>query len=384
MKFIKIRIRNNLLYPLMMIIFTLFRKIDSIFMSKYIHFNGSLLLTLIMFLSEAFVGLIFFIRDLRIISGGNSKFNQKNLIFNQKIKIKTPDSTLKIYILIFFAAFFDFNVFIIQTFYFPKFKDISKSFDIRVRSILTISNGFFCYYLLRLEIYKHQKLSLFIIFSSLIIIIIIEFLFEKFAKDNVVNFFSTLLLMILNYLFNSFLDIIEKYLIEFDHVNTFQLLMLEGFFGFIVTSFYSFVENPFKETKIIYDTQKNAKFILLIICFIIYFITSGGRNIYRLEINKYYSPMARTLTDSFLDPLFIIYYFFFENDFSNSDGERNIFYFIINLLLSIIIVFCGCVYNELIILLFCGLGYETYFQISKRALKSDGILELLSLEGEED
>ena len=173
MKFIKIGIRNNLLYPLMMIIFTLFRKIDSIFMSKYINFNGSLLLTLIMFLSEALVGLIFFIRDLRIISGGNSKFNQMNLIFNQK-KIKIPDSILKIYILIFFAAFFDFNVFIIQTFYFPKFTDVSKTFDLRVRSILTISNGFFCYYLLRLNIYKHQKLSLFIIFSSLIIIIIIR------------------------------------------------------------------------------------------------------------------------------------------------------------------------------------------------------------------
>ena len=87
--------------------------------------------------------------------------------------------------------------------------------------------------------------------------------------------------------------------------------MLEGFFGFIVTSFYSFVENPFEETADIYNTHKSEDFVLLIFCFIIYFITSGGRNIYRLAINKFYSPMARTLTDSFLDPLYIIYYFFF-------------------------------------------------------------------------
>ena len=185
MKFIKIGIRHNLLYPLMMIIFTFFRTTDSLYMSKEIGFKGSLLLTLIMFLSEAIIGLIFFIRHLKLISEGeNPKLNQTDLIYNtlNPINIEIPDSNLKMYILIFFASFFDFNLFSIQTFYFPKLTDVSKSFDIRVRSILTISDGFFCYYLLKLKIYKHQKLSLFIICLSLIIVIIIEFLFEKFEK----------------------------------------------------------------------------------------------------------------------------------------------------------------------------------------------------------
>ena len=185
MKFIKIGIRHNLLYPLMMIIFTFFRTTDSLYMSKEIGFKGSLLLTLIMFLSEAIIGLIFFIRHLKLISEGeNPKLNQTDLIYNtlNPINIEIPDSNLKMYILIFFASFYDFNLFSIQTFYFPKLTDVSKSFDIRVRSILTISDGFFCYYLLKLKIYKHQKLSLFIIFLSLILVIIIEFLFEKFEK----------------------------------------------------------------------------------------------------------------------------------------------------------------------------------------------------------
>ena len=384
MKFIKLGIRHNLLYPLMMIIFTFFRKLDSLFMSYYIDFNGSLLLTLIMFLSEAITGLFFFIRFLKNISKGEKTKLSQDLIYNssKRIIVKIPDSCLKIYLLIFFAAFFDFNVFIIQTFYFPKFAEDSTSFDIRVRSILTISNGLFCYYLLRLEIFKHQKLSLFIIFSSLFIVIITELLFAIISKDDIVNFFIILLLMILNYLFNSFLDIIEKYLIEFDNVNIFQLIMLEGFFGFLVTSIYSLAENPFKETKRVYNNSKIEHFVLLIICLIIYLITSGGRNIYRLAINKYYSPMARTLTDSFLDPLFIIYYFFIKKELQYSDGR--IYFFIINLLLSVIIVFCGCVYNELFILLFCDLGDETYCQISNRALKIDEIFELPDFEEEEE
>ena len=387
MKFIKIGIRHNLLYPLMMIIFTFFRTTDSLYMSKEIGFKGSLLLTLIMFLSEAIIGLIFFIRHLKLISeGGNPKLNQTDLIYNSPnpINIEIPDSNLKMYILIFFASFFDFNFFSIQTFYFPKFTDVSKSFDIRVRSLLTISDGFFCYYLLKLKIYKHQKLYLFIIFLSLILVIIIEFLFEKFEKKrNESDFFIALFIMIFKYLFQSFLDIIEKYLIEFDHANIFQILMFEGIFGFLVTSAYSFVENPFKEAKKIY-THGNKDFILLIFCLLIFFITSGGRNIYRIAINKYYSPMARTLTNSFLDPLFIVYYFLFQKDFRNLDDNKNIYYFVINLILSIIIVFCGCIYNELFILLFCNLGYETYFQISKRAKKIDKIYELPDFGEEED
>ena len=105
------------------------------------------------------------------------------------------------------------------------------------------------------------------------------------------------------------MDVIEKYLLEVDYINTFHLLMIEGLFGFIITFIYSFLENPFKEPKNIYNKKDKTDFILLIVFLVIYFITSGGRNNYRIITNKLYSPMARTLTDSFLDPLFIIYYY---------------------------------------------------------------------------
>ena len=373
MKLIKIGIRQNLIYPLMIIVFTFFRKVDSIIMSRFLHFDGSVLLTLIMFLSESVTGLIFFIYYLNFMKRAKiAKFMGIKLIQAAK-NIKPPDKNIKIYFLIFQTAFYDFNIFILQANYFPKFEGISKSLDIRIRSILTISNSFLCYYILRLNMPKHQKFSLFIISISILMVIIIEFFFEEFAKNrNGKNFMFILIFMILNYIFNSFLDIIEKYLIEVDFINIFKLLMLEGLFGFLLTLLYAFIENPFKEAKEVIHNKNNKekssiKFIFLIICLIIYFITSGGRNVYRIATNKYYSPMARTLTDSFLDPLFIVYYFFVERDFSNSQGSRNVFYFIINLIFSIIIVFCGCVYNELFVLFFYNLQHETHFQVSKRA-----------------
>ena len=58
---IKIGIRHNLLYPFMLIVFSFSRKIDSILMDKFIGFDGSILLTLIMFLSEIISGLILFL-----------------------------------------------------------------------------------------------------------------------------------------------------------------------------------------------------------------------------------------------------------------------------------------------------------------------------------
>jgi hypothetical protein len=289
--------------------------------------------------------------------------SNKNLIKNKR---ELPDSYLKITFLIFMGSFFDFNEFILQTYYLPKIKDISNSLDLRLRSSLILTDAILCYYLLNFEIYKHQKLSLYIILSCFIIVIISEFFFEQFIKEgNGENYIIFLLLTILNYIFNSFLDVIEKYLLEVDYLNTHKLVMLEGMFGIILTSIYSIVEDPFKEIKIIYDNDKE-NFILLIFFFLIFFITSGGRNIYCMITNKLYSPMVRALTDSFLDPFFVIYYFIFENDFNN-----NILYFIINLLISIIIVFWGCIYNELLVFFCCDLQYETYHQISRRASETN-------------
>ena len=195
-----------------------------------------------------------------------------------------------------------------------------------------------------------------------------EYCFEHYLKErNGIYYIYVLLLITFDFILKSFLDVIEKYLLEVDYINSFQLVMLEGIFGLIYTSIYSIIENPFKEAKDIYDTNEKKYFIFLIIGFVIYFITSGGRNIYRVITNKLYSPMARTLTDSFLDPLFIIYYFIVEKDFSYSNNTQNFYYFIINLLISFIIVFFGCVYNELFVLYCCNLEHDTYHQISRRA-----------------
>ena len=62
--------------------------------------------------------------------------------------------------------------------------------------------------------------------------------------------------------------------------------------------------------------------------------------------------------------------------------ELDIAYFILNIIISLIISFFGCIYNEFIILFFCDLERDTHDQISKRAeIKiKDASFELFKLD----
>ena len=231
---IKIGFRHNLIYLLMLIIFTFCRKIDSIIMNKIFDFDSSLLLTLLMFLGEFSAGLSLYFYEKRFLSRKKSK-EQNNTFMGVKLiketsHLSSPDSNLKIYILLFIASYFDFIEFMLSTLYLPKFNEISQTLEMRLSSILIISSSLFFYFLLKFPIFKHQMLSLSIIFICLIIIIIMEFFFQILdQKRSFLEFITILLLIFLIHFFNSLLDSIEKYLLEYDFLNPFLTLMLEGF-----------------------------------------------------------------------------------------------------------------------------------------------------------
>ena len=162
------------------------------------------------------------------------------------------------------------------------------------------------------------------------------------------------------------LDAIEKYLFEYDFINPFYTLMLEGAFGSFMSFLYFFTPNYLDDLLLVFKNYSAGELAWFILLLFLYIVLSGGRNVYRVITTKIYSPMARSLTDYFLNPIYLTVNFALKDDFVNND-ERDIVYFIINLILSIIISLCGCVYNEFLILFFCELEHETHSQISKRA-----------------
>ena len=365
---LKIGLRNNLLYLLMLTIFTFFRKVDLIMMNQIIGFKSSLLLTFLMFFGEFFAGIIIYLYQISFFKKqkDTEKIFMGIKLIQASSELSYPDSDCKIFILIFIASYFDFIEYTMATYYLPQYDNISNSLDKRLNGMLTISAAFLCCYLLKLPILKHQIFSLSIIFICFISVLFFEYYFKIiYEKSNPIYLTLVISLNFITHFFTAFKDVIEKYLLEIDYINPFKLIMLEGIFGCILTSIYSFIEEPFTKVISIYD-EHNYKFILLIIFLFLFSFFSGGRNAYRIITNKIYSPMTRTLTDCALDPLLITYFFIFENDFSIR-GIQNIIYFIINLIISIIIVFFGCVYNELFILFCFGLEHNTHHFVTLRA-----------------
>ena len=366
---IKFTWRRNLIYPIQLLIWSCLRSIDKTLLKYLFSFSKSIIFTMLMFLGEFLAGLILFIYQKRFTKRRKPLImTQKSLVLlKKKHKMKASDSKFKIVFLIFILSFFDFVEFIISNSYVPKFHAASGSLEKRLGGILTIFSALFFYYLLKFPIFRHQVFSLLIIGICLILVLVSEFCFQDiniFLSYG--EFGITIAFIFAVHFFNSLFDSIEKYIIEFDVINYFGVLLLEGLFGFLITFAYSFSEPSFiKELSRIYSENSLGQFTLFIFLLSVYLILCGGRNAFRVVTNKIYSPMTKTLADYFLNPIDLIFNYF-RGDFMRG-GKPNLIYFLINFFLSIIISLCGCVYNDIVILFFCGLERDTYHQVSFRS-----------------
>ena len=366
---IKCVFRRNMRYLIILFVVHYMRKILSIIMGKLIHFGDNLSLTFIMFLAEFFGGLsvviyhhFFFLK--------NNKGNKSagiELIYEKK-RINRFDGLAKIMLLIFFSSFFDFTEFLIFLGLSGKVI-ISPTSQPRLCIIMTVSSSFLCSFALKLKTGKHHTFSLIGMGICSIIIFILELIYK--SKDTEFgNFILALLLFNLVSVLISFIDVIEKYLVEYNYYNKFKVLSLEGFFGFFLTLIYSFIikQNPIDTIRNFYKELDIGKSFLMIFFLILYFTLAALVNIYKIICNVIYTPMVKSLPTYLLNPIFITYYFIFENDF-RTNGKRDYFYYTINLILSIIIDIFAFIYNEFFILNIFGLDKDTHNNISERALR---------------
>ena len=308
---IKISTRGNLFYVVNVIIYYYIRKIVLIIINNKYKFNDSLIFTFLMLAGEFFAGLsiylyisnTFFKKDIKKVKYFKIVFN------NFKPKMKCSDSTFKIITLLFFTAFFDFVELIMATFYIPKFSVVSSTAEYRFGGFIIILGALLCHFNLRIKILKYQFFSLLIIGICLFIIILLEIIYR--GKGVSIGEFCFGHMAVLAYLFFvPFTDVIEKYLIEFDFLSPFLIIMIEAIFGFTLVSIYSAGKNPFKDLIILYEESSTKNFILLIFLLFLYFALSAGVNVYKILTIGLYSPMAKTLAVYILNPFIYIQYFY--------------------------------------------------------------------------
>ena len=333
---------------------------------------------LFVFLGEILFGLIAYLYLRKYINKKNptkiSTFMSIHLIANRKIK--TYDSKYRIYFLIIIAAFFDFAQYLFYIGLTPELNFCSKSLEKRIRGLIIIIDSLFYQHILKFQIFKHQRFSLLVILICLILTIGIEFIFQDFNIFMYCGNFALLLLKLFIYIFfNCLVDLVEKYLLEYDYVNPLEILLFEGIIGLFLGILYGIYINPIPSAKKCHKKYQE-KFWYVFMFFFLIMILSGIKNTLRVITNKVYTPMAIALSEYFLNPIYIILTLTLANDFKSERGSKYLF-FALNLILTIIISLSGCVYNEFIILFFCGLQHETYEVISSRADDLDNnVLEL--------
>ena len=377
--FIEFSFRKSLLYLSLYKVIYYIRSIEITLTNKFLLFNSPILQTFLMAIGEIVGGILVYF----FIDNGFKKHKKTKYFGIKLVKSKNQvrhDGWIKIIILIFVATFFDFEEFYILNYVLSKIRNISPSISNRFSMIKTIVASLLCTYCLGFKIGRHNK----IILIAISIAFVLNFFFEIVYNLESDRFFDAFFMNILYSTFITFTDVIERYLGNADFSNPFGVLAAEGFIMLGITSIYAIGKDPFGQMKNLYEKYDAGNFSLLIFLLFLYIILSACLNVYKFHCNIFLSPVARTLTDYVFNPIYLIYSYFIENDFKYK-GEQNISFFLLNELMSIIFIFLGFVYNEYIILFFCGLEHDTRYGIYKRAELLDASNdERNSLDDEDD
>ena len=380
---IKFALRHNLIYPLQLIIWHFLRQIVVDSIAYKFKFENSLAYTPIVFTAEFLGGLTFYLlQELSLKRKNKEKdhyFMSIKLIKNKaKNGLAPADNYFKIAFFIIVTGYIDLAQFLYWAINIPKFQNISTTLTNRLIGISTIAVALYYIYILKLTIYKHHKFSLIVIGICLAITFGTEFIFQKndiFLYK--IDFFKALILILSKHIFAPIIDLLEKYIFEYDYMNPFLVLMFEGLVGIVLSFLLYLTPNYLQDIKSVFKKYDGWDIFLFIFLIILYIILSALRNAFKMITTKIYSPMIRNLTDNVLTPFYLIFYFCIGSDFQY-EGDKNYLYFSINLILSIIISICSFIYCEFIVLFCCGLEKNTHDQISKRA-ETFGVISIYDI-----
>ena len=363
---IKIGLRKNILYPFLFILFLFLRQIAKSMIEVMIKWKvkkKEIALTFLMLATIYLVQLIMGIIKLLFIYLNNPnkptneelKEKKKGLILiKNSEKLESPDSVFKIFALIFFAAYFEIvGAITRRCFKGDKNVDTYDEYHAKFRCIELCFASILCFFIFHIQILKHQLFSLLIIMICFIIVLIFDIDKEEDIFKNIGN-------IIISSFCRVYLDVIEKYLFDYNFLDLYQIMAYEGIINCILTSILYINDKPREEIIQIFKMENKYVFFTFFFIFI-YSILTWFKNVYRRITIKFYYPMTRALAESVLDPILIIYdFFFFESYKKNSS-------FYATLSCSIITIFCSCIYNEIFILYCCGLEHETHYEITYRS-----------------
>ena len=192
---IKIRVEKKLLYVLAEFMFSYARQVVCLLIDYIYGFDLPLVYLLLMNFGQIIGGASIYIYQTRTLNKNKEVEYFGIQLIHTEFKMKQKDKCYKIILLIFFAAFFDFNEFIIIYFYLSKFEKVPSTQDSRLGCFSIISSSFILTFALKFGLGRHHKLSLITLGICLILTILLELLYES-ANTSIGNFFFAYFLTI--------------------------------------------------------------------------------------------------------------------------------------------------------------------------------------------
>ena len=239
--------------------------------------------------------------------------------------------------------------------------------------------------ILKNKIYSHQYLGVGTLIFGLSLVGLNSLLFNntEVAKNPAVG----MILLSTSQFFSSTEYIIQEKFIKYYDVHPFQLVGFEGLWGVcmytILLVIFQFVScDDWSETLregICFTNDEDKSYIEdsifafkqmwdnknLLIVYIFYVVSIALYNIVGINLTKLVSSTARAVVDT-VRTVFIWLFFLF---FSPVDGTKEDFY-VIQFVGFCFLVFGTLIYNEILVLPFCGLNENTRDKLEKKARMS--------------
>ena len=311
-----------------------------------------------MFLSHITGGLLYFISSINSqtektrseAKNENIKeINSIRFIYNSP---KIRKNKLKIAFFIFFTSFFFTFTYIREIFYINDYEFGERLYSLFFVPLLSKI-------ILKIGIYKHQKLSLLISFLGFLIFFIPSFIEIKKGLSIITIIIDNIITLIEIFFYSLYL-VLSKYLMHNYYLSPFLCILQIGIISFILNILgYIFLyifkkQNAFSDA---FDLLKNIELKYGILLFVLYFILCIY-HIYIFLVIYYFSPIFACISD-IVNPLFnMIFGSIMKNKYKS--------YLILEILGYILILIAAFIYNEIIILNFCGFNEYTSICIKER------------------
>ena len=270
---IKIKLRRNLIYLLIYFICTfVLYNVIGFFIDKIFEFDSVYICIFLSPIGNIIGGLIVFLyQKYSLRKREKIKYFGIKLIHNKKNIAQ--DRKLKIILLIFFAAFFNYYNFILNSIFSIVWEPGLTIWSMaqRLSGIQIIVSTLIYIYAFGFIIKKHHKFSLIIIGIFMFLSISTDMIFMVLYTyhNNLYKYLGVVIskyfLTFYYYIGFSFGDWIEKYLVDYNYMNPFIILMLEGVFQLIMASLSIIKVEPFKPFENIKKLNNKALFIFLFI-----------------------------------------------------------------------------------------------------------------------